>query len=408
MRLATDLVLRAGLTVRGAASALACIGTQLLPMLPMPCANTIHSWILRLGYYVLHRRLPACADWVWFVDLTLTIGTRKVLVIVGCRIDEIPFGWRSLAATDLELIHVAILEQSTHLTVMPELEAAVHRVGIPRAIVTDGGTDLVKALGVFGRKHPSVAHVLDIAHVGANALKKRWTCESRWSEFVQKLTQTNQRIRQKELGYLLSPRLRDKGRFMSVGVLLRFTRRVLYALDRQLLDAAGVEAYGWLVEYRGDVERWGFEREIVRETIEEVRENGWHSASLHRLEQLWAKRAPSSSCAAVVEGLREFAVSMSSQAALDETLPGSTEVLESAFGHWKRVVEAGPSVGVSGLVLALGGIVKPLPPEEYMLALNETPLKRVWRWVAENVGDTMHKLRKVFYRKTEEAEEKLA
>jgi hypothetical protein len=401
--LATDLVLRAGLTLRGAASALALIGEQLLPTWSMPCANTIHSWILRLGHYFLHRPLPSCADWAWFIDLTMTIGTRKVLVIAGCRIGDIPFALRSLAATDLELIHVAILDQSTHQTVMAELTQALRRVGLPRAIVTAGGTDLVKALGQFCRQHPAVAHVLDIAHVGANVLKRRWTSDARWGEFVQKLTQTNQRIRQKQLAYLLSPRLRDKGRFMSVGVLLRFVRRVLYAWDRQLLDATGVEAYGWLLEYRVDVERWSREQELVQETIAEVRENGWHDASCRRLEQLWERVPVESSSASVVGSLREFAGEMSAQAFVDETLPGSTEVLESVFGHWKQVVEAGPSGGVSGLVLALGGVMKPLPSEEYVLACNSTPLKRVWKWVATRVGDTVHKLRRAFYTQTEPA-----
>jgi hypothetical protein len=400
MRLAVELVFRGGQTIRGSASALALMGRHLLPTLPMPCANAIHSWILRLGHYQLHRSLPPSGDWVWFIDQTLTIGLRKVLAIVGCRINDIPFAWRSLAATDLELIHVATLEQCSHKTLLPELAAAKQRVGTPCAIVTDAGTDLVKTIGLFCQQHSSVRHVLDMAHIGANALKKRWTADPRWSEFLQQLTQTNQRIRQKELAYLLSPRLRDKGRFMSVGVLLRFARRVLYALDRQLLNGSGVEAYGWLDEYRTDVERWSLEQQLVGETIKEVRENGWHEASVRQLEQLWNKASAESSSGSLVESLREFALKMSLQVKADETLPGSTEVLESVFGHWKRVIEAGPSVGVSGLVLALGGVMKPIPPEEYVSAWNATPLKRVWKWVANNIGETMQKMRKAFYTKT--------
>jgi hypothetical protein len=48
-----------------------------------PCANTIEIWLLRLGHYLLHRPLPVAADWAWFVDLTMTIGSQKVLVIAG-------------------------------------------------------------------------------------------------------------------------------------------------------------------------------------------------------------------------------------------------------------------------------------------------------------------------------------
>jgi hypothetical protein len=365
----------------------------------MPCANTIHSWILRLGHDQLHRPLPQGEDWAWFIDLTLTIGPRKVLAIVGCRISEIPFAGRSLAPTDLTLLHLAVLDKSNSETVLAELQLTQQRVGRPRVILSDGGTDLVKGVNAFrqqSRDSGSVAHVLDIAHVGANALKKRFTANPRWGEFLQKLTQTNQVIRQKEVAYLLSPRLRDKGRFMSVGVVLRFARRMLYALDHQLLTPAGVEAYGWLSEYRVDVEGWLFDQQLVQETIEEIRENGWHETTWRRLEKLWSKVPAKSPSCSLVASLREFMIEMSWQAKSDETLPGSTEVLESCFGHWKGLVEEGPSVGVSGLVLALGAMLKPNSPEEDTQAWDTTPLKRVWNWVGKHVGATVQKMRKAF------------
>jgi hypothetical protein len=194
MHLATELVIRAGQTFRGAARALALIAEHWWPTLVTPCANTIHSWVLRLGYYQLHRPLPKGEDWAWFIDLTLTIGTHKVLVVAGIRLSEIPFAERSLATTDLQLMHVAILERSTHETILPELKTAQQRTGLPRVIVTDGGSDVVKAVTRFRREQPQVAHILDLAHVGANLLKNRFTAQPRWAEFLQKLTQTNQRI----------------------------------------------------------------------------------------------------------------------------------------------------------------------------------------------------------------------
>ena len=52
----------------------------------------------------------------------------------------------------------------------------------------------------------------------------------RWAEMLQRFAQINQQIRQTADAFLLSPTLRNKARFMNVGPLLRFARRVLMLL----------------------------------------------------------------------------------------------------------------------------------------------------------------------------------
>jgi hypothetical protein len=403
MQLGMDLILRAGQTFRGAAKALAVFAEHCLSGLATPCANTVELWLLRLGHYLLHCPLPVGDDWVLVADLTMTIGSQKVLVIAGCRLSQIPFGIRNLAPTDLHLVHLAVLERSTHETILAELRVAIGRTGIPRCIDSDEGSDILKAVRRLLQEYPSIAHLLDMAHAGANLLKNRWTADPRWREFLQKLAQTNQRIRQTELAYLLSPRQRDKGRFMSVGVLLRFARRVLYWLDKGDGGPNGEDKYGWLKEYREDLKRWGWEQQIVQQTIEEVRLNGWEKATLGLLEEMWRQMPAEYSNAGLVADLRAFATKMIAQAKPDETLPGSTEALESAFGGWKQWVEAGPSVGVSRLVLGLGSALKPVPPEDYQKAMEETPVKQVWQWLEKTVGTTAQKLRTIFNRQTKPA-----
>jgi hypothetical protein len=399
MLLATELVVHAGQSFRGAAAALAVMALHLSPSLRTPCANTIQSWVLRMGHFQLHRPLPPGADWAWLIDETLTIGPHKILAIVGCRLRDMPWGQRSLATTDLQLLHLAVLPRSTHETILPALQVAQERVGLPRVIVTDGGSELLKAIRLFREERRTVAHVSDLAHVGANLLKKRFTADARWSEFLQQLTQTNQKVRQTELAYLLSPRLRDKGRFMSVGVVLRFVRRVLYYLEQPSADARGVAAYGWLEGFRADVERWWLEQQVVQRTVETVRRDGWHEGVLRPLERLW-RPVSGEPQVELVASLRSFAKATLAQLRPEERLPGSTEALESCFGRWKRLVEAGPSVGVSRMALALGSVLKPLPAEEYVSAMRETPLKRVWKWLSDHIGTTMQKLRKRFQRQT--------
>lgn len=403
IQLATDLIVRAGQTFRGAAKTLMVLAEHGLSVVATPCANTIEIWLLRLGHYLLHGPLPVAEDWAWFVDLTMTIGSQKVLVIAGCPLSQIPFGVRNLAPSDLYLVHVAVLARSTHETILPELRKAKARTGVPRSVHTDEGSDVVKATRHLIKEHAAVSHLLDMAHAGANLLKTRWTADPRWTEFLHKLMQTNQQIRQTELAYLLSPKQRDKGRFMSVGVLLRFSRRVLYWLDQELASALGEAKYGWLKEFRDDLKRWGWEQEVVQKTIEEVRQNGWEDVTIDLLEEMWRQMSAEHTNAGLIDDLRAFATKMIHQVKPGETLPGSTEALESSFGDWKQLVEAGPNVGVSRLVLAMGSAMKPVPAENYQEAMENTPVKTMWAWLKKNVGTTTQKLRTFFNRQTKAA-----
>jgi hypothetical protein len=401
MRVAIDLIVQAGLTFRSAAKALLVIAKEWWPTMRTPCANTIQGWLLRISYGQLHSSLPAADAWAWFADLTMTIGTSKVLLIVGCPLETIPFGVRALAPADLYLLHLAVLNQCTNETILPELKAAMKRTGVPRSITTDEGSDIGKAMRKLQQEHAGIAHLLDMAHIGANLLKKRWTADARWSEFLQKLTHTNQRLRQTELAYLLSPRLRDKGRFMSVGVLLRFACRVLYWLDQGIADDVGAEKYGWLKDFRVDVENWTRQQQVVQQTIDEIRQHGWETDSLAVLEEIWDQVQDCE--ASLVTELRGFATKMIGRVQPEETLPGSTEVLESIFGNWKRMIEAGPSVGLSSLVLAVGASTKSVPAEETQKVLESTPLKKMWNWIKKHVSTTAQKLRTAFHRVTQPA-----
>jgi hypothetical protein len=123
------------------------------------------------------------------VDHTIQIGPRKLLVILGCPLAEVPFGERNLGLADLRLIALVPMEQSTHALVDAELQKATARTGVPRAIVSDHATDLKKGIEDFRQRHPETAAIHDVAHYGANVLEKRWERDERWHEFVRRLSQ---------------------------------------------------------------------------------------------------------------------------------------------------------------------------------------------------------------------------
>src|SRR5450755_3672155 len=102
--LSLKLVLEAGSSLRGAAAAMALFVAEGWAAFAVPCFSTIRSWLLRLGHYNLTRPLDKTKSWLWLIDHTIQIGTQKILVILGCPLDEVPFGEHALQLSDLQLV----------------------------------------------------------------------------------------------------------------------------------------------------------------------------------------------------------------------------------------------------------------------------------------------------------------
>jgi hypothetical protein len=397
--LARDLIVGTGASFRCAAGVLALIAKRFALASATPCFSTIRSWIIRLGCYSLRCPLPQHTSWVWMVDHTIQIGPQKLLAVVGCVLTDVPFGKRSLTLGDLRLIALVPMTHSTHEHVAAELEKATARTGVPRLIVSDHGTDVKKGVEDFQKRHPITAHVHDIAHYGANVLENRWERDPRWQEFLRQLQQVNQKMRQTADAYLVAPTLRPKGRFMSVGPLLRFAKRVLQLLEREKPHEKVVARYGWLGDYRQPLEGWLEEHRLTQTTIEWVRRHGINSETLEKLERTWGKLSERPSTGMVAGYMRVYVRKYGRQAQPSETLVGSTEALESSFGKLKRLEGDKVSGGFTGLVLALGALTGNASEATVREALDAVPQKEADGWIKRNLGATLRWLRKSVFGK---------
>ena len=391
--LVRDLVKDTGVALRGLADVLALLAQRWQLPFALPAASTIRSWLLRLGCYALCCPLPCDRPWVWLVDHTIQLGPQKLLVVLGCPLADVPFG-RPLTLTDLRLVALVPMAQSTHVEVAAELKQAAARTGVPRLIVSDHGTDLKKGIADFQQRNPRTLAVQDVVHYGANVLENRWERQPRWAEFVRQLQHTNQRLRHTPEAYLLAPTLRPKARFMNVGSLLRFAGRVRRLLDRTPTNERVVAHYGWLRDYDDVLPGWLEEHRLVQATIEQVRRHGLNAGTLPALEQTWGELTSRPGTQMVAGHMRAYARKYGGQAAVGETLVGSTEVLESSFGKLKRLEGDAARGGFTGLVLALGALTGPADEPTVRQALDEVPKKEAESWLKRTLGTTITWLRR--------------
>lgn len=363
----------------------------------VPSFSTIRSWLLRVGHYALTRPLDRSKPWLWLVDHTIQIGTQKILVILGCPLSQVPFGQRALRLSDLQLVALVPMDKSNAAVVEAELEQAMQRTGCPRLIVSDQGSDLKKGIADFQGWYPRTAYVPDVAHYGANLLEHAWDDQPRWQQFIKDLQSTSTKLRQTKSAYMLAPRLRAKARFMNVAVQLRFARRVLKLLQREVPHPKATEYYGWLKDYAADLAVWEREHGLVQTTIELVRVQGLHAGTGPLLEQAWGEIDLRDSTVRIAERLRAYVTTYQPTAA-DERFVASTEILESSFGKLKRIERQQSQDGMTGLVLVLGALVGTSSETDLQEALEATPQKKVDNWIGRVLGQSMQWFRRQLFR----------
>ena len=107
------------------------------------------------------------------------------------------------------------------------LQQAVEKVGQPRMILSDQGSDIRCGARQFLEDHKTTLVCHDIAHRTALDLKVELTADSRWKSFVKQCGQSQPQVKQTELGQLAPPTQKIKGRYMNLGPLMGWGIKML-------------------------------------------------------------------------------------------------------------------------------------------------------------------------------------
>jgi len=357
--------------------------------------------LLRLGYAAWTESKTGAEDWVYLIDHTVQIGPQKCFLVLGFRLSEVHWEGRGLRHRDLQALAVVPMMHANGKAVEAELEVAAGRTGVPRAILSDRGTDVKSGVEAFCQAHPQTAMIYDIAHKAACLLKQRFERDPRWSAFVKHLGQTKFRLQQTELAYLVGPSLRPKARYMNLGPVLRWARLTLGILDRTSATAPQrprlEEKIGWLGDYREALHAWLGYYETAQTAIRFVRRHGFYLQAAQDLKAEWQFQASPAPDDSLAEELQAFVAEQSQRLRPGERLPGSTEVLESCQGKWKALERQQALQGFTGLLLALPAMLRDWSEQQILESLRRVPTRAVRDWCRNHLGMSMNAQRRLAY-----------
>lgn len=361
-----------------------------------PAANTAEAWLLRLGLHELRRPKEFAADWVFLVDHTLQLGSRKCLVIAGLRLSA----WKALTAPlthqDLTLLALEPVEKSSGEIVQRQLAAAAGLVGVPAAILSDEGSDLLGGAQRFREQHPTTQVLHDIAHKTAIVLKHELLADPRWIAFVKHCGQTQPRVKQTELGHLAPPTQKVKGRYLNLGPLIGWGARMLRLIDTPAAERpAGLdltrleEKFGWIRDFREALVDWNDLQAVKDHMLEFLRVAGYHAAAGETLRRQLETVARTPAGERAAARLVEFVSEQSSGVLPGQSLPASSEVLESLIGKGKRLQGQHSRGGFTKLILGMAASVVRISEEKICEALNAVRHRDLLAWIDDHLGKSL-------------------
>jgi hypothetical protein len=400
MSLFADLVLKAATSQRAAAAVLRLVAPYIPGLSRVPCANSGRMWLMRIGLHELLRKKETAKDWVWIMDHTVQLGPQKCLVIVGIRLSA----WRRkrgpLEHEDLALLRLTPMKKSTAIAVAEELEATCRQMGVvPAAVLSDEGAELKSGMALFRKRCPQasrVPHVFDIKHKVAILLKKELHNDATWQSFVTQTNRTKLQTTLTELAFLVPPGLRNKARYMNLDTLVDWGCRVLAYLDdprdvsEEEVDRRKLECkLGWLREYREALAIWAELLAIAKQAEGYVRRKGYHRCAAEELKVQLHPLVRTPAGIRLQTGLLAFLDEQTKGLKQGQHLLGSSEILESLLGKYKRIQGTHSKGGMTGSLLNIGAAVSRKSTETIRRALSSVPVAAVGNWIGDRLGRTI-------------------
>jgi hypothetical protein len=403
IRLCLRWYLDAHVSLRGASEILLSLVSLLGETLPfsLPYHQTVRSWLLRCGLFLLRRDVPPREDWVWILDWTIRVGQKKCLLILGVSLEQFQARPGALEHHQVVVLDLCVTAHGTGVDVENRLKRLAGRVGVPKQIVSDHGSDLSKGVRLFQAANPVVVDTYDVTHKLACLVKAELEADPRWAEFLRYCTSSLFQLQQSRGAFLTPPGPRSLERYMNVDRHTEWASRMLAVLDMPdktlvaellALDEPEATAFleeklGWLREFRQEVARYQRLVEVVKQTEEAVKNEGLTRRTAARLwQQMPSQLRGDSHLREFLRSLKGYLENEGSKVPVGPSWLGTSAVIESLFGKYKSFLEKSPDGEVGASVLALPLLTVDLTAELVHEALLTVCAQDVRSWADEIIG----------------------
>lgn len=375
----------------------------------VPSHDSMRTWACRVGVAQIQKEEEPVDDEIWFSDHSNQIGAEKVLSILAIRESELPPVGQTLSRSKLKPIHVAVAKDWKTDDVRQHYETLAKKRGKPRALVTDGASELRDSADVLQKPGEKLLLIRDMKHKAANILEQLIGKGDRFKEYQSKLGKTRSQIQQVELSHLTSPKQKPKARFMNLGPILQWGLMISFHLsNHRTKTRKGISAdrmnekLGWVREFRPDLRRWSECQQVMQECLAFIGKTGVIVGCAAKMRS--TMEASFSDWSAVddlaktmASRLFDYVTSIEAELRDGQRVWVLTDNLESSFGAFKQLEGQHSKSGFTGLVAAMPMLITELTPSLIRESLVTVSVSQMRTWVNDNLGETLASKRNQAY-----------
>lgn len=372
--------------------------------LDAPCQTTIQNHILRLGLYLIQRNDQYRNDRIWLMDHMINAGNTKCLVVLGISLEDYRQLSEPLCHKDLDALAVLPVETSNGEVVYEQFKRLADQYGPPVATLSDRGSDLKKGVELFQKDHPGVASFFDIVHLVSRIIKAIFECDPQWDQYRKACCVCANFLRQSALAHLKPPNPKTKARYMNFDREVRWASRALAIVDRvrsgdlnarqkaRLSPELVEKRLGWLDEYRRNASVWSEVIWTGQAINSLIRRNGYTNNTPAEI-RCFASTAQYPQTLTLIDRVLIEIEPLCRTLAAGESMPGSTEVLESLIGKGKRLLHHSGN-SITRQILSLATTTTKVTTTLVQQALSTCRMKHLVQWTRDTLKPGVHLARR--------------
>lgn len=246
----------------------------------------------------------------------------------------------------------------------------------------------------------AVPAIEDVGHVMASALKAQFEETAQFKEFTSLASKGAKNLRQTNLAFLVPPKLRTKGRFLSIGKLADWGKKILAVLAGEnsrhvdSLDRLHA-AFANFDQSKPFIEHFATTTQVISQVLEILKNKGLDQSSCEHCHKL-AEQLPKDS-----KTKQRLSSWLRQHLAIREKVASgpllvSSDIIESLFGSFKHIMERSPQADMNRTTLLIPALCGSHDDKTIAQALHMANHRDLQKWEKDNIPYTMRKKRQEF------------
>ena len=357
-----------------------------LGLTKIPCENTIHNWVSKLGLFVLQTSPVQTTTKAvsLIIDESIRLGQEKLLLILSIPFEKVK--QTALRFEDVTVVYMKGAKSWTGLKISQVLKELEQRYGFEvKNILSDEDSKLVKAAQLSG-----IVHVPDIAHAVATCLRRVFEKTEEFVAFRKLLASYSSKGVNQSLSYLCPPKQRTKARFLNLSRVVKWASKLLGKFSK--LEKNETSFFSALPAQSDFIALLEECLSLARTISLPFKVKGLSLKSIKEAQtKIETMNLQNAYLAAFVKELKSYLTLYQEimKPYKETSIHVSSEIIESMFGKYKSKANSYSLTGLTtlNLELPLYGMTAEHKPLDIQVALETISMADLMQWKNDNSHD---------------------